>query len=258
MLTISALNDQPKVRHAFFTREGGVSEGIYSSLNCGLGSGDRREHVLENRKLAMARIGLEPEQLATPYQIHSAKAETISEPFAEARRPEADALVTNQPEVALGISTADCAPVLFADAEARVVGAAPRRLARRPGRRPGGDRLRHGGSRRQAGLDRRRHRPGDLPALLRGRAGVPGPLPDARPEQRRAVLPGPPRRPLLLRPQELRGASPGGTRPGRRRGPALRYLLRGDPLLQLSTHLQARRERLRAGSFRSSIWSPER
>ena len=124
MLTISPLNDLPKVRHGFFTRQGGVSEGIYSSLNCGLGSGDRREHVLQNRSLAMARLDLAPERLATVYQVHSAEAVTLTAPFEENRRPEADALVTDQPEVALGISTADCVPVLLADAQAGVVGAA--------------------------------------------------------------------------------------------------------------------------------------
>ena len=124
MLTISLLNDLPGVRHAFFTRQGGVSEGLYSSLNCGLGSGDRREHVLENRARAMALLELGPERLATPYQTHSAEAVAVTEPFAENARPEADALVTNRPGIALGISTADCVPVLLADPGARVIGAA--------------------------------------------------------------------------------------------------------------------------------------
>ena len=124
MLTISPLNDLQGIRHGFFTRQGGVSEGLYSSLNCGLGSGDKREHVLENRARAMARLELAPDRLATVYQIHSATAVTVTEPFAEEQRPEADALVTDRPDIALGISTADCVPVLLADGEARVVGAA--------------------------------------------------------------------------------------------------------------------------------------
>ena len=124
MLTISPLNDLQGIRHGFFTRQGGVSEGLYSSLNCGLGSGDKREHVLENRTRAMARFELAPERLATLYQVHSAKAVTVTAPFAEDQRPEADALVTDRPEIALGVSTADCVPVLLADSEARVIGAA--------------------------------------------------------------------------------------------------------------------------------------
>lgn len=124
MLTISPLNDLPSIRHAFFTRQGGVSEGIYSSLNCGLGSDDKREHVMENRARAMARLDLAPDRLATVYQVHSAEAATVTEPFSETERPEADGLVTDRPGIALGISTADCVPVLLADGEAGVIGAA--------------------------------------------------------------------------------------------------------------------------------------
>ncbi|RMF11254.1 MAG: peptidoglycan editing factor PgeF [Alphaproteobacteria bacterium] len=112
------------VRHAFFTREGGVSTGVYQSLNCGPGSGDDPRAVAENRRRVAGQMGTPETPLLTPYQIHSHHAVTVSRPFAESDRPHADALVTNQPGLILGILTADCAPVLFADAEAGVIGAA--------------------------------------------------------------------------------------------------------------------------------------
>lgn len=124
MLTIGPLNDLNHVRHAFFTRQGGVSEGLYASLNCGVGSDDRPEHVAENRARAMAHLDLSPDRLATVYQVHSDRVETVDEPWAYESRPQADAMVTNQPGLALGILTADCVPVLLADAETRVIGAA--------------------------------------------------------------------------------------------------------------------------------------
>jgi YfiH family protein len=114
----------PAVRHGFFTRQGGVSEGRYASLNCGLGSGDDPERVAANRARAMAVLDLPAAALATAAQVHSARAVTVEAPWADAGRPQADALVTRQPGVALGILTADCAPVLFADAESGVIGAA--------------------------------------------------------------------------------------------------------------------------------------
>lgn len=112
----------PHVAHGFFGRQGGVSEGVYASLNCGPGSGDDRAKVLENRRLAMEALG--GGMLVTLYQIHSAKAVTVVEPWGIGNSPEADALATNVPGIALGILTADCAPVLLADAEAGVIGAA--------------------------------------------------------------------------------------------------------------------------------------
>jgi hypothetical protein len=112
------------IRHGFFTREGGVSEGLYGTLNCGLGSGDRIEHVRENRARAMARLGAEHSALCTLYQVHSADVVTLDRPFAEGDRPKADGLVTRAKGVALGVLAADCAPVLLADPEAGVIGAA--------------------------------------------------------------------------------------------------------------------------------------
>lgn len=108
--------------HGFFTREGGVSEGIYTGLNCGPGSGDTPAHIAENRRRVAAHFGQSLGQLCTLYQIHSPEVVTVTEPFTE--RPQADAMVTKTPGIVLGILTADCAPVLFADREAGVIGAA--------------------------------------------------------------------------------------------------------------------------------------
>ncbi|MEL6680768.1 MAG: peptidoglycan editing factor PgeF [Pseudomonadota bacterium] len=110
------------VRHGFFTRAGGVSGGIYEGLNCGPGSNDDPGHVSENRARVARWFDAEPDRLVTLWQVHSADAVTVTEPFAQ--RPKADALVTATPGLVLGILTADCAPVLFADVEAGVVGAA--------------------------------------------------------------------------------------------------------------------------------------
>jgi YfiH family protein len=112
------------VRHAFFTRRGGVSEDHFSSLNCGFGSGDRLEHVARNRAIAMEKLGLPDAPLVTCHQIHSAAAILVEEPWPPAEAPRADGLVTRMRGVALGVLAADCAPVLFADPEAGVVGAA--------------------------------------------------------------------------------------------------------------------------------------
>jgi len=123
MLIAEAFPAHYALRHAFFTREGGVSEGRYASLNCGLGSADQKERVRENRARAMARIGLPAEALVTARQVHSSLAAVVDDDWGE-ERPQVDALVTRRRGVALGILTADCAPVLFADAEAGVIGAA--------------------------------------------------------------------------------------------------------------------------------------
>jgi YfiH family protein len=111
------------VAHGFFTRQGGVSEGIFASLNCGWGSQDNLEHVRENRARVAQKLGTEPARLLSIHQIHSAHTIVVEEPWGEPR-PQADAMVTRTPGLALGILTADCAPVLLADAQARVVGAA--------------------------------------------------------------------------------------------------------------------------------------
>jgi YfiH family protein len=113
--------DLPGVRHAFFTRAGGVSDGVYASLNGGVGSSDRPEAVAENRARMASALGLEPGRLLVPYQVHSPDVVTVSEPWAE--RPRCDGIVTATPGLGLGVTGADCGMVLFADAEARVVGA---------------------------------------------------------------------------------------------------------------------------------------
>lgn len=111
------------VPHGFFGRQGGVSKGAVAGLNCGLGSGDDPEAVETNRRLAADAI-FPGAPLASVYQIHSPTAVIVAEAVAHADRPQADALVTNRPGLLLGVVTADCAPVLLADREAGVVGAA--------------------------------------------------------------------------------------------------------------------------------------
>ena len=110
------------IRHGFFTRVGGVSSGLYRGLNVGLGSNDDRESVLENRARVARWLGVPAGNLCTPHQIHSARAVVATEPWPE--RPQADAVVTDRPGLALGVLAADCGPILFADPEARVIGAA--------------------------------------------------------------------------------------------------------------------------------------
>lgn len=124
MLTLGSFNRLPGLRHAFFTRRGGVSEGIYESLNCGVGSNDRRRNVLENRRRALAAIDLPEGALVTAHQIHSAEATVVEAPWAPGAGPRLDAMATRRPGLALGVLTADCAPVLFVEPTARVVGAA--------------------------------------------------------------------------------------------------------------------------------------
>lgn len=111
------------VRHGFFTRAGGVSQGIYRGLNAGVGSRDARDDVAENRARVAATLGVAPQNLLSLYQVHSPDALVVDAPLG-AERPKADALVTDRPGLALGVLTADCGPILFADAQAGVVGAA--------------------------------------------------------------------------------------------------------------------------------------
>ena len=116
--------DLPGIGHGWFTREGGVSEGPLASLNCGFDSGDAAARVAENRSRALAALDLAPDRLCTAYQTHSACVVLTEAPWAPGDAPEADALVTTRPGLALGVLTADCAPVLLADPAARVVAAA--------------------------------------------------------------------------------------------------------------------------------------
>ncbi|HTO32742.1 MAG TPA: peptidoglycan editing factor PgeF [Pararhizobium sp.] len=112
-----------RIRHGYFTREGGVSEGLYRSLNVGLGSNDARAHVEENRARVSAWFGTDTDRLATLHQIHSPDTVIVDVSY-DGARPQADALVTATPGLVLGVLSADCGPVLFADAEAGVIGAA--------------------------------------------------------------------------------------------------------------------------------------
>ena len=118
------LSAHPELRHAFFTRAGGVSDGLYAALNGGIGSRDDPERVAENRSRMCAHLGLGSDRLVSPYQVHSADVVTVTGPIPVADRPRADAMVTGVAGLALGIATADCGPILFADPAAGVVGAA--------------------------------------------------------------------------------------------------------------------------------------
>lgn len=111
------------IRHGFFTRAGGVSEGIYKGLNVGLGSNDDQSRVMENRARVARWFSAPAAKLATVNQVHSADAITVGRDY-DGARPSADALVTNEPGVVLGVLAADCGPVLFTDSEAGVIGAA--------------------------------------------------------------------------------------------------------------------------------------
>jgi YfiH family protein len=111
------------VKHGFFGRRGGISAGVYASLNAGTGSRDDAAHVRENRRRIAAAFSVAPEQLIGVHQVHSPEAVLVDGPWT-GERPHADALVTKTPGLAISILTADCAPVLLADAQAGVVGAA--------------------------------------------------------------------------------------------------------------------------------------
>ena len=116
------LLEHDSLRHGFFTREGGMSSGLYGSLNVGIGSGDDPKKVQQNREIVAEHFGTDTDHLMTCFQVHSREVVTVDTPGAP--RAEADGMVTNTPGLVLGILTADCAPVLFADTEAGVIGAA--------------------------------------------------------------------------------------------------------------------------------------
>jgi len=124
LLQAKTLSAQPGIRHGFFTREGGVSDGIYASLNGGTGSSDTPERVVENRKRMATALGCTPDRFLTAYQIHSPEVVIAEGAWPQDQRPKADAIVTKVNGLAIGVTTADCGPVLLADAKARVIGAA--------------------------------------------------------------------------------------------------------------------------------------
>ena len=124
ILASPLLSAIPGLRHAFFTREGGVSRGLYDSLNGGLGSDDDATNVAENRRRMAEQMAVLPSRLLSPWQIHSPDAVVVSTPWEAASRPRADAIVTRAEKLAIGVTAADCGPILFVDPNARVVGAA--------------------------------------------------------------------------------------------------------------------------------------
>jgi polyphenol oxidase len=115
---------EPGFTHAFFTRRGGVSTDVYATLNGGVGSRDSSQAVAENRRRMALALGVGPDRLLVPYQVHSADALVVTAPWGEDERPRCDALVTDAPGLALGVTGADCGMILFQDAKQRVIGAA--------------------------------------------------------------------------------------------------------------------------------------
>src|SRR3954462_4407257 len=111
----------PGIRHAFFTRRGGVSDGAFASLNCGFGSRDMPENVQQNREIAASRLGLSADRLVSGPQGHGHYGITVGDPWRREKTTRADAMVTSVPGIALGVLAADCAPVLFADPASRIV-----------------------------------------------------------------------------------------------------------------------------------------
>jgi len=118
------LSAVPGLRHAFFSRDGGVSNGIYASLNGGIGSNDDPAKVAENRRRMAEHIGVAPDHLLTVFQTHSPDVALASAPWDRSARPRADAIVTRAEGLAIGVTAADCGPILFVDPNARVIGAA--------------------------------------------------------------------------------------------------------------------------------------
>jgi YfiH family protein len=113
----------PGIAHGFFTRAGGHSTGLFTSLNCGMGSGDDPELVAMNRGMVARALGVAEGQVATAYQVHSAVVTEVTAPWATDLRPKLDGVVSRTKGIAIGVLTADCGPVLFAEAEAGLVGA---------------------------------------------------------------------------------------------------------------------------------------
>lgn len=124
VIRLRALERDLGARHAFFTRQGGVSDGLFGSLNCGLGSRDDRAKVARNRAIATEHLGLAADRLVTCHQVHGTEVITVERPWPYEDSPRADAMVTSAPGIAIGVLAADCAPVLFRDPEAGVIGAA--------------------------------------------------------------------------------------------------------------------------------------
>jgi YfiH family protein len=123
MITLPELNDLATIRHGFATRPAGVSQGLYRGLNCGLGSRDNPDNIHENRRIAADKLGFSADRLVTLYQVHSPDIITVTEPWAATDAPKADGMVTKIPKIILGVLAADCAPLIFVDPIAGVIGA---------------------------------------------------------------------------------------------------------------------------------------
>lgn len=124
ILTSPLLSAVPGLRHAFFTRAGGVSQGVYAGLNGGIGSNDDAAAVAENRRRMAQAMGVTPDRFLTAYQVHSPDVAVASAPWSNDARPKVDAMVTNVAGLSLGVTAADCGPILFVDPVKRVIGAA--------------------------------------------------------------------------------------------------------------------------------------
>ncbi len=124
MLCSPLLSAIPGLRHAFFNRDGGVSDGIYGGLNGGLGSNDDPANVRENRRRMAEQMGVKPEHFLSAHQVHSPDAVVATGPWQGPSRPKADAIVTRSEGLAIGVTAADCGPILLVDPNARVIGAA--------------------------------------------------------------------------------------------------------------------------------------
>ena len=124
MISADLMADLPHIRHGFFTREGGVSGGIFASLNCGYGSGDERDAVAANRDIVARTLGRAGPELVTGYQVHGTDVATVETVWSPGAQPRVDGMVTDRKGVVLGILTADCAPVLLVDEKRQVIGAA--------------------------------------------------------------------------------------------------------------------------------------
>jgi polyphenol oxidase len=124
MIESALLAAVPNIRHGFFTRQGGHSTGIYTSLNCGFGSRDDKTAVKKNRDIVAARLRVDAERLMTVWQSHSPDVVMVESTWDVHDPPDADAMVTRRPGIALGVLTADCTPILFADRAGRAVGVA--------------------------------------------------------------------------------------------------------------------------------------
>ena len=166
----------PGIRHAFFTREGGVSDGIYASLNGGIGSNDAPAKVAENRARMAAALGVAPERLLTAYQIHSPDVVVVERAWTRDERPRADAIVTRVPGLAIGVTPPTAGRCCSRMRRRGVIGAAHAGWRGALHRRARGDHRRDGAARRRPRPHRRRARADDPPAELRGRAGIRRPL----------------------------------------------------------------------------------